>query len=215
LPEVVDPDTRAKVRDAGYAPPDISIFDEARRALQFDAGGTPVVGVFENLHWTRFSDRYRERFLADLQAVIDAEKETLFLLKPHPEGRWLTERFGGARPEGDNLRLVDPRDPAWGLLTAPTLMPLLSGVITTPSKVALDAVVAGVPAAIASYDGAYEAYRGLQTLQDIDDWRSFVDACGAQRSARASDQSFLAQTVSSLDGAVRTVDLMKSLSGAK
>lgn len=214
LPALVDPSTRRKVVDVGLPGPlDDRIFGPWRQGLALPAQGRKVVGVFENLHWTRFSDRYRQNFLADLQAATEAFPDLFFLMKPHPEGRWLTQRFGGKRPANDNLVVADPAAPLWNLLTAPSLMPMLDAVITTPSKVALDAAVAGVPAAVASYDGAYDLYDPLPVLRTGQDWQDFLarTASGAAASShQAQMQEFVSRTVSSVGHTKRIVDVLQA-----
>jgi hypothetical protein len=214
LPALVDPSTRRKVVDGGLPRPlNDRIFGPWRQHLALPAEGRKVIGVFENLHWTRFSDSYRQNFLADLQAATEAFPELFFLMKPHPEGRWLTQRFGGKRPANDNLIVADPAAPVWNLLTAPSLMPMIDGVITTPSKVALDAAVAGVPVAVASYDGAYDLYAPLPVLRAGQDWLDFLarTANGDAASAhRAQMQDFVSRTVSSPSEPRRILDLLRA-----
>ncbi len=214
LSKIVAEETRAKVVDAGYTAVDDFVFGDWRARLALP-GERPIVGVFENLHWIRFSDAYRAQFLDDLQAVVDAFPEVLFLLKPHPEGRWLTERFGGQAPRGRNLFVSDPADPLWKLVTAPYLMARLSGVITTPSKVALDAALAGTPCAVACYDGPYTHYGALAALTNVEEWRAFVSALGGAGSAadtlkRAGD-AMVEETVSRRSSAQETLRLMEGL----
>lgn len=192
-------ETRAKVRNAGYpGPSEIKDFTKWRLRLDFEPGGRPVIGVFENLHWTRFSERYRMQFLSDLDAMANAFPELYFLLKPHPEGRWFTDRFSGPKLHRKNVMVADPMAPVWRLLTAPALMPLLSGVITTPSKVALDAAFAGVATAVASYDGRYDLYKELPALRSASDWREFLEmvVSGDIGGIDLAVSEFLARTVS-------------------
>lgn len=214
LPSIIDPSTRRKVVDGGLPGPlDDRIFGPWRQKLSLPAEGRKVIGVFENLHWTRFSDSYRQNFLADLQAATEAFPELFFLMKPHPEGRWLTQRFGGKRPANDNLIVADPAAPIWNLLTAPSLMPLLDGVISTPSKVALDAAVAGVPTAIASYDGAYDLYAPLPVLSSGQDWLDFLARTASGSAAagyRTQMQDFVSRTVSSAGQPQRILDLLQT-----
>ena len=211
IPSKAADGTRKKVIDAGLVVNDPAMFAPWRAKLAQRLGVARLtVGVFENLHWTRFSDDYRRRFLDDLQATADALPGVRFLLKPHPEGRWLTERFGGARPQGDNILLIDPADPLGRLLPAPDLMPLADCVITTPSKTALDAALAGAPVAVAAYDGAYACYPALRTLASAEDWRKFVNlaAVGAP-DLQERNRKFAAATVSSVNGRDNILSLVR------
>ncbi|MBA4226638.1 MAG: hypothetical protein C0456_08395 [Hyphomonas sp.] len=201
LPGIVAAETRAKVVDGGLPGPlDDQVFAPWRERLNIPSNGRRIVGVFENLHWTRFSDAYRQSFLADLQAMTEAFPQLFFLMKPHPEGRWLTQRFGGKRPANENLLVADPAAPVWNLLTAPSLMPLLEGVITTPSKVALDAAIAGVPVGVAAYDAPYEMYGPLPQLQSRGDWQAFLSAIDARNTGNtpAMLQDYVSRTASSV-----------------
>jgi len=175
LEKGIQPVTASKVMDAGLpGPPDDAVFAAWRERMAIPNAGRKIIGVFENLHWTRFSDDYRARFLADLQEATQNFPDLFFLLKPHPEGRWLTDRFSGPRPESDNLLIANPKAPVWNMLTAPYVMPLLSAVVTTPSKVALDAALANVPVAVTSYDGVYARYADLPALAALPDWEGFL-----------------------------------------
>lgn len=199
LQEGVQPTTAAKVIDAGLpGPADDTVFAPWRGRLSLPDGGRKIVGVFENLHWTRFSDDYRARFLSDLQAAAGKFPGLFFLLKPHPEGRWLTDRFSGPRPASDNLLIASPTAPVWNMLTAPYLMPLLSAVITTPSKVALDAALSDVPVAVASYSGVYSRYRTLPALAAPADWDGFLGNIqdGNTAAYASANQAMVQATVS-------------------
>jgi hypothetical protein len=95
-----------------------------------------VVGVFENLHWKRYSEAYRTAFLDVIQTVSDAFPEIIFLVKPHHAGRWLSKRRKEAIPEKSNLIIADPEESPWESYTASALLGRISAVITTPSTVA-------------------------------------------------------------------------------
>src|SRR5688572_29389710 len=92
-----------------------------------------LVAVFENLHWTRYSERYREAFLGDLEATARAHPDTTFCVRPHPAGKWLTERFEGRRPRAANLLVAAPGERRWREHDAPALIELADAVISSPS----------------------------------------------------------------------------------
>jgi len=175
LPSIVSPATRAKTIAVGYSPPPTAMFALEIEEAGLGSSAQRVVGVFENLHWTRFSDIYRTRFLADLEEVCARLPHVKFIFKPHPEGRWLTKRFAGPRPDQPNLTIADPAAAPWSLLTTPALTARLDAVVTTPSKVALDAAVNLTPSAIAAYDGPYPAYSALPALANANDWVHFLE----------------------------------------
>lgn len=134
----------------------------------------PVVGIFENLHWHRYSDDYREAFIANVLALAQAHPDVLFLLKPHHAGLWLTKRYEGDRPAGDNLLVADPQAPEWERHTASALLERMTAVITSPSTVALDAARLRLPVAVAAGELYLENYRPLTLLETQQDWLAFV-----------------------------------------
>jgi len=209
LPGAVDPSTRAKAVGVGYSPPPTDAFLQQMDALGLEREGDDLVGVFENLHWTRYSDAYRERFLADLEATCRQFPKLTFVFKPHPEGRWLTKRFLGPSPAEPNLVVADPDDERWSLMTAPTIVRRLAAVVTTPSKTALDAAVEGVPVAIASYDGRYDMYDELPALASAEDWRAFIAGATRSRlSARPALDRFRQKVSGAGDGARSILKVM-------
>ena len=133
-----------------------------------------LVGVFENLHWHRYSDYYRQRFLQDVVETAIYFPHITFLVKPHHAGKWLTERYQGKIPEAENLVIADPNDTQWEAYTAAALISCADGVITTPSTVAVDAVRAHCPVAVIGYDLELTNYQPLEVIQSNDDWKSFV-----------------------------------------
>ena len=134
----------------------------------------PLVAVFENLHWERYGDRYRQQFLSDLEASANAHPDVTFLVKPHHTGLWLTKRYQGKLPAASNLIIADPKDPQWEVFTAPALIDIADAVITTPSTVAIDAVRAQKHVAIVAYDMHLPAYEPLPLLRSQADWRSLI-----------------------------------------
>jgi len=133
-----------------------------------------VIGVFENLHWLRYSDDYRAMFLDSLNASLQEFKDTLFLLRPHQAGQWLTKRFKGTIPSSDNLQILSPADKRFAKLNARQLFPSIDAVVTTPSTVAIDAVLAELPVAVFRHDLILDNYNPLPTLAGPTDWRRFV-----------------------------------------
>lgn len=137
--------------------------------------GQPVIGIFENLHWHRYSDEYREFFLDGLENVAKAFPNVDFLIKPHNAGMWLTNRYKGELPKVDNLIIIDPKDPQWASVTAPQLLGHLAAVITTPSTVALDAARSKIPVSVVAHDLDLKNYEPLTLVKTIEDWHAFVN----------------------------------------
>lgn len=134
----------------------------------------PVIGIFENLHWHRYSDEYRGFFLENVRCVADAFPGVDFLIKPHNAGMWLTSHCQGNKPEKNNMIIIDPKDPQYASLTAPQLFVHLDGVITTPSTVALDAARAKMSVAVVAQGMDLKNYEPLPLIQCTEDWIGFV-----------------------------------------
>jgi len=136
--------------------------------------GQPLLVVFENLHWSRYSDDYRQQFLQDLEQSVIAHPRTTFIVKPHHTGQWLTQHYRNRVPKANNLIVADPKDPTWEAFTAPALIEIASAVITTPSTVAIDAARSHCPVAIVAYDLTLPRYEPLPLLHNGEDWQGFV-----------------------------------------
>ncbi len=171
LADWIAPETRAAVAPVGSpkaAPP-------AAKAPPLNQGEWSLtVGVFENLHWARFSDDYRRRFIEDLEAAAEANRRTLFLIKPHHAGRW-TSRNRALIGERANLVVTDPTNSAWEPHTAPALIAGVDKVVTTPSTVALDAVQTGKPTAVFGYDLELPLYQPLPVIGALGELQAFLD----------------------------------------
>lgn len=134
----------------------------------------PIIGVFENLHWHRYSNQYRTFFLKSIEELAISFPEVAFLVKPHNAGMWLTHRYKGDVPHARNLFIADPQAPQWAPFTAGDLLGNLSAVITTPSTVALDAARYGMPVAVVWHTLSLENYIPLFAIRNGDDWQEFV-----------------------------------------
>lgn len=171
----------------------------------------PLIGVFENLHWHRYSDAYRTFFLESVEALAQAFPGLTFLVKPHNAGRWLTSRHKGDKPEAPNLIVADPSDVQWEGVTANHLLGHMKGVITSPSTVALDAARAGLPAAVVAFDLPMNNYAPLPTIVTGDAWLDFVGACldeagRAQLTARS--RAFVERVIVPGDAAARIIETL-------
>ncbi len=182
------PETRAAVVATGSpktSPP-------PAQAVPLNQGyWTQTVGVFENLHWHRFSEPYRDRVLAELLAAADANEDTLFLIKPHHAGRW-TSRNRDRLTETANLVVVDPTDSAWEPHTAPALIASVDRVLTTPSTVALDAASTGKPVAVLGYDLDLPLYEPLPIVRSFEDLAGFLADDSGEHLIR--NEAFLRRT---------------------
>jgi hypothetical protein len=190
------PETRAKCIPVGCCKPVPAKVEKLPLAVE----GAHVVGIFENLHWQRYDRRYAERFVQDTQTLAEENPDTIFLVKPHHAGRWMTSRYSGNAPSAPNLVLADPARFPWEQFTASQLINSLEGVITTPSTVALDAARAGKPVAVVGYDLDLAAYHPLPILQNGVQWSAFVRELrdeGGHRALTERSNEFVARTLCS------------------
>ena len=169
LTEAAAPATRAKAIPVGCPKNRLRPED----AADFPLAGQRFVAVFENLHWSRYGNAYRNRFVRDLIDAAAAMPDLILLLKPHMGGRWFTRAHRG-RALPDNLIVADPGAPQWRRFTADSFLAHAAGVITTPSTIALDAARYGLPTALVGYGLPAENYTPLFRIEDASDWRAFL-----------------------------------------
>lgn len=175
--------------------------------------GRALVGIFENLHWHRYQDEYREFFLDGVMSMVHAFPDIDFLVKPHDAGMWLTSRYNGNRLQADNLIIVDPKDPQWAGITAPQLFSHLISVITTPSTVALDAARAAIPVAVVANDMHLDNYDPLPLIHNKEDWVRFITQTIAPSNREALQKKaseFVSKAILPGNAAWRIVEEMMS-----
>jgi uncharacterized NAD(P)/FAD-binding protein YdhS len=178
--------------------------------------GRPVVGVFENLHWHRYSDEYRQNFIDNVRAAAQAFPDVVFLLKPHHAGLWLTKRYEGERPASDNLVIADPQSPEWENHTASALLGHMAAVITTPSTVALDAARMELPTAVFGAGLSLDNYHPLTLLSTPPDWLEFLArALDGEQRAPLQEQSsrFVDLVLTPGNAAKRIVEDLRATAG--
>lgn len=162
-------DTRAKVVPVGCP----KRRQERAAVTGFPITEGPIIAVFENLHWRRYDDAYRRRFVEDLTATAEAMPDTMFVIKPHMGGRWFTQsQMAPSLPR--NLIIADPATPRWRRFTADAFLAHAAAVITTPSTIALDAARYDLPTALVAYGIEADNYAPLPRLETVADWSGFV-----------------------------------------
>lgn len=172
----------------------------------------PIVGVFENLHWHRYSDDYRAQFLATIADSARQLPGVVFLVKPHNAGMWLTARYKGDPITGENIVVADPAQPEWEPYTAPQLLGYMRAVVTTPSTVALDAARAGIPTSMMRFGVDLSRYEPLPMIEGSVDLIRFVDrVVGEEGGAGFSDlnQRFVDRHVLPGDATARIVRIIQ------
>lgn len=188
LPPMTPDENRAKARAAGRP----RFRNRPSEPAWPIAPETVDVAIFENLHWHRFDDTYRHRVLDEIDRICAAHPDWRFLLKPHPQGRWLTQRFKGEKPSAANLIIADPALPEWSGVTGHAVIARASRVLTTPSTIALDAAQAGKPVAVFRYGLSLPLYRRLAILETADDLDAFLAAYDVRSGRTFVDEAILA-----------------------
>jgi len=152
------------------------------------------LGVFENLHWDRYSDQDRARFRDCLFGLIEARPECSLYVRAHPAGGWLDEAAEAlsGRPNLTFVSSALAREQTEGGRQAATKM---RRIITTPSTIALDSVMAGRPVALAGHPAP--AYAPLPVLNGPEDWLDFADG----RADGQADHEFLNRWIAPVDWA--------------
>ena len=209
LTDAAAPDIRAKAVPVGCPKRVFSRGDFA----DFPHADGPFIAVFENLHWRRYDDAYRDRFVRDLAATAEAAPEMRFLVKPHMGGQWFV-RGGSNAPLPSNVEIAHPAAPRWRRFTADAFLAHATAVITTPSTIALDAARYGVPAALVAYGIATQNYHPLPRLEQSGDWLAFVDQIRRGAYDRGKLDTFFADAVVPGDAVARILAIIR-LAGAR
>lgn len=131
------------------------------------------IGVFENLHWDRYSDHDRADFLKSLLNMARDCPQSSIFVRSHPAGAWL-DQYAPALAGFTNIIMMTAetsrRDPA------PTAFWIArcQRVITTPSTIALDAAQLGRPVVLAL--PGCPLYDTIPVLESQEDWCTFARA---------------------------------------
>lgn len=210
LTEATAPATRAKVIPVGCPKSRMRPED----AADFPLAGQRFIAVFENLHWRRYGDDYRDRFVRDLVEVAREIPDVIFVLKPHMGGRWFT-RTNAQRPLPGNLIVADPGAPQWRRFAADSFLAHAAGAITTPSTIALDAARYGLPTALVGYGLPAENYAPLFRIEQTADWSAFVQQVQAGNHDMAQVRRFHDAAVVPGDAVTRTLDVIRLAAGGR
>jgi hypothetical protein len=163
------------------------------KTVQKTEPGAHGIGIFENLHWSRYSFSYRRAFLETLVDTARIFRDAAFWVKLHPDHDGFLKRALRSFSGLDHVKVIDPGE------TSEEFFSALEGVITTPSTVALDASRAHLPVAIAADERDLSSYRPLTLVRTPEDWAAFIHSTreNSTREAlvRRSDE-FVAQVLS-------------------
>jgi len=172
----------------------------------------PIIGIFDNLHWHRYDEKYVSTFLDHMEEVASRRKNFRFILKSHP----VTIRRRSMEPDSrlNNVREVDIADLLdikGQKLTTPWLLSNALGVITTPSTIALDSALCGVPVAVTRYGLDLDYYAPLSLIDDLDDWWRFLDRLTDEHQyhhLKLNGKRFVSKVLVPGDSAVKISDLV-------
>ena len=140
-----------------------------------NTGERPIIGVFDNLYWHRFDEKYRSTFLRHLKEISEERKDFRFILKSHPNDvRKRSKELATILRNLENVEVVDLLGEEENL-TTPWLLSCAVGVITTPSTIALDGALANVPVAVCRYGLDLAYYSPLSLLDKFEDWQRYLD----------------------------------------
>jgi hypothetical protein len=206
LPTWVKKDTLAKAIAVG-CPKKIVIL---KNDPALDTGERPIIGVFDNLHWHRYDEKYCSTFLRNLQDISEQRQEFRFILKSHPIAvRRRNKELATLLHNMENVDVADllgEED-----LTTPWLLSRAMGVITTPSTIALDGALAKVPVAVSRYGLDLSYYSPLCLLDGLEDWQGFLD-CLLEKSENSrlkrNGERFLSRVLIGGDPATKIINLM-------
>lgn len=143
---------------------------------------TLIIGIFENLHWHRYKEQYRQFFITELRNLAMNNPEVRFMVRAHPSGRWSLCDEALTLVNLQNVSFAPELRSAEESLYA--LFNKIDGVITTPSTVAVMAAQAGLPTAIVGGGLDLGMYKPLTELNQSKDWRNFLQMLSIPSDAR-------------------------------
>lgn len=199
----INPATQTKCIAMGFPKP---VSDATANLDHLIDRNATVIGIFENLHWHRYTDAYREFFIAGVQALAEHFPAITFLVKPHHAGMWLTRRYKGEQPVAPNLVIANPEHPEWQQYTADDLIGRMTAVITSPSTVALDAARREISVAVVAQELEVDLYEPLKLIRNAQDWVDFVSQALEARGNDPLSQAFVDRTIIRGPTAARILD---------
>jgi len=208
LPAWVSKETRDKSVAVGCPKKSSVLKNEATAATS----ARPIIGIFDNLHWHRYDENYVAKFLGHLEETATKWQKFRFVLKSHPDSvrnrsRELAARLGSMK-HVDIADMLGGEEPE---LTTPWLLTHALGVITTPSTIALDGALAGVPVAVTRYGLDLSYYSPLSLLDNLADWQLFLDRlmdASEYSQLKLNGERFLGRVLVPGDPATKILDLM-------
>lgn len=161
-----------------------------------------VVGIFENLHWSRYSDNFRSQFISLVESLPRSFRDFEFRLKPHPAGKWLTNRFKGSFSIANNVVIYDSTQPHQPGFSNNDFVNQCDIILTTPSSVAIDGIACQKPTLIIGYGLDLQNYAPIDIASNNDEVLNFVgDASNNQNMFIDKNNAFLADKIIKINAA--------------
>ncbi|MCQ9378567.1 glycosyltransferase [Methyloversatilis sp. XJ19-49] len=162
-----------------------------------------VIGIFENLHWHRYPEAYRDFFVKGIRALTRRFPEISFVVHTHPAGRWLDIPSRRKLVEAPNVTIAKLSGEMREIL------PRLDAVISSPSSVAIHAARFGLPVAVVTRGIDAARYNGLFGIETLEQWGEYVLQVvepGGHDTLAAQSRQFADQVIQPGDAATRIVD---------
>lgn len=176
-----------------------------------DADAPLVVGIFENLHWHRYSPADRQSFIDGVIAAAKRFPTVQFRLRAHPSGQWLAGDEARPLRSIKNVGVLMPDELPIADDFHERLFAGLTAVISTPSSIVIQASSRALPVAVftGSLATAPVCYDPLTSLRLPDDWLNFVQTLHSAhlaRKLRRKSRAFFDLAIHPGDAAPRIVD---------
>lgn len=138
--------------------------------------GRAIVSVFENMHWRRYGNCYRKKFIANFFSVAEERRDDLFIFKSHQAGQWYNNSKYKNKIIPPNIMLPDQNIRKWSKYTALSYIAGSDCAITTPSTVALDCARINKPVAVVSDGMKMDRYAPLTLIDSRDSWLEYLES---------------------------------------
>ncbi|MFN7166892.1 MAG: glycosyltransferase [Pannonibacter sp.] len=127
------------------------------------------IGIFENLHWSAYSDGFRSAFKTMITALAERHPDTKFVIMPHPAGLW-SVKFIKTAGLPTNLTIANPASREHLDETGINALASVDRVLTTPSSIAADAACIGLPAIILAPENFdLSLFQGLKFVRSAEE----------------------------------------------
>ena len=187
--KLVHPETKQKIIPIGafkYIHPNHQLKDEVLKYNFHSA-----IGIFENLHWDRYSNNYRNTFLENLDYLCNYFPDQFFYLKPHQAGKWSLRNSSKFEKllTNENFIIIDIENTSWENISGLELASYFKAIITTPSTIAIDAAITKTHCAVITQNlKQLSNYKGIIRLTNQNDWIKFIQLADKRKNISGSQE---------------------------